>query len=802
MDSDTIRHRLSLANARASVPGTMIRSVALLALAACVGLPLAVRAADAPAAEATTGLEEVVVTARYATENLQRTPLSIASFNAERLAKDGITNLTDSAQTTSGVTFVDGGANYMKSMGALIRGVGQRDFIPALQPGVGVYIDDIYYGSLVGASAELGDVDRVEILKGPQGTLFGRNNEGGAVRVFNKKPAGDNSGYAELGYGDFAQRRMAASYDARITDTLFMRFTGAARSADGYIDQIDFACAHPTLAGNIKPIAINGNCLMGHAGSEDVKFFRVAARWMPQQNLEINLSGDSTTNYGNPAPTRLVHITPTFLVQLANTNFNIPHYGIPVDERFLPASFYQTYATDATFTDPYTGVYEKPVDNVSSKGLTGTLDWNASNGVHVKLITAYRKAFGDTAFKQGDSPIWVAGDWTQLSHDQTSAELRVNGTAFSKRLDWVTGAYYYKGNELLTGPVNINLLSTTGLPFFPPFFVFSQNNPAHSNSKSVFVHGVYHVGSKLGLEAGVRYTKDELSYTFDQRLILLNNAPLTEAFNSTPDSHVDPKLALQYQWTDQFMTYVSASKGYRSGGFNPRPLDPIQVTTFKPEYLTQYEIGEKGQWLDNRLRLNIAAYYSDYKDLQQQGTGKDLNGNPALIYTNVGSVHITGADVDVEAQPTENWLFDASVGVLDYKIVDLGSAAGTDGAPTLDSMAVGVPKLKGNVSGQYSWPLSKGKAGLRLAYTYQSKTYWDPPNSPIAAQEAYGLLNARLSWNSDDNLWETSLLVTNLAGKEYYSFLNNDTALWGTVMGNVGKPRQILFTVRRNLGGK
>lgn len=794
------RHRPEPDNQRNArrAPGRLTYALALGLLA--IGVQ-PVTAADSEA-KAAAGLEEVVVTARYTNESVQNTPLSIVSLTADRLEKEGITSLLDTAQTTSGVTFVSGGGPYLKSLGATIRGVGQRDFIPALQPGIGVYVDDVYLGSIVGSSAELGDVERVEILKGPQGTLFGRNNEGGAVRVFNKKPVGDNSGIVELGFGDYDQRRVKASIDAHLSDQLFMRLTASTRKARGHVEQIDFACARPAEAGNIRPIAINGNCLMGYAGSEDVNYYRAAFRWMPSSNLEINVMGDSMTNYGTPPADRTAYISPSGILQLANQNVNIPTYGIPVDSRFIAPNFYQVYTTNATYTDPITGVGEEPVDNVATKSLTGTVDWDAPGGVHVKFIAGWRSVFDNTSFKQGGGPIWVAGVWNKFDHDQKSAELNISGKALGDKVDWVGGLYYYKGSEHVVGPVNISAISEAfGLP--SPF-IFTQDNHAHSDAKSAFVHAVVHATDRFDVEAGVRYTKENLSYQFDQDPYF-DPSPthaIGSPFTHTPplpanSSHTDPKLALQYRWNDNLMTYVSGALGFKGGGFNPRPLDPADAVAFKPEYLTQYEIGEKSEWFDHRLRVNLAGYYSIYKDLQINAR---VGTPPRLIYTNVGKARVTGVELDLEAEPNPHWLFTTSVGTVNFKYLELGAAAGT--GPTLDTKAPGVPDFKGSATAQFSWGFLGGTAAIRGAFTYQSNVYWDDANTAPSAQGGYGLLNGRLSWSSGDNLWEAALQGNNLLGKEYYSMLNNDVPLWGTVVGTVGKPRQLLFTVSRKFGGK
>ena len=777
----------------------------LVGLAVATLILVAATAQIATAAETsstdtgTPALEEVLVTARYTRETVQQTPISMAALSAERLAEDGIVNLVDVAQTTSSTSFIPGGSDFGKSMGALIRGVGQTDFIFAEQPGVGIYIDDVYFSTLFGSSLEMGDIDRVEVLKGPQGTLFGRNNEGGAVRVFMQKPMGDDSGFAEVGYGDYNQRRVKASFDARLTDNLFVRITGSSRSQDGYVDQIDFACAHPTESGNIRPITTQGGCVMGAEGSEDVKYGRAAIRWLPLEGLEINLEGDITIDNGSPGPDRTVFIQPVgTALQVANTAINVPHYGIPVDGRFITSGFYQTYATDPTYSNPLTGVYENPVNDVTSSGYSGTVDWDTAFGVHVKFIEAFRKYDGQFAFKQGGAPIWVAGDWTLVHHDQTSEELRISGQAFNHALDWVIGGYYFESNELLSGPVDISTLSpVVGFPF-----VFNQNDPFSDKSASGFAHGVYHVTDKLGLEAGVRYTHDSSHVVFDHTLTLLGVPFFPITPGSVSDSHVDPKVSLQYQWSDTAMTYASVSRGYRQGGFNPRPLSPAQVTTFAPEELWAYELGSKTEWFERRLRLNPALYLSDYTNIQQQLFSVDKTGTPALLYGNVGHVQISGVELDIDAKPTNNWSFDASVGDLRYHVISLGAAAGIAGGPTLHTMPIGVPKFKGNAGAQYSYPLLGGTVALRADFTYQSHVWFDAPNAEISSQNPYGLMNLRLSWNSANGLWESSLLATNVLGREYYTSLNNNISLWGTVEGQVGKPREILFSVRRSFGGK
>ncbi len=236
--------------------------------------PPAPKAAQPLAASSSDALEEIVVTARYKKENLQETPIAISAMSGDQMEERGYSNISHVAASVPNVTLESAPAGFGKSVFASIRGIGQSDFKFTLEPGVGFYIDDVYQATVFGSIFSLNDIDSVEILRGPQGTLFGKNSEGGAIRVTSVKPTGQDS-YVEVGYGSYNKEQLRAAVDtAVIPDKLFVRISGGTLKSDGYVDMIDFACAHPSLAGNIKPSTTAADCKTGTEGGENVSTFR------------------------------------------------------------------------------------------------------------------------------------------------------------------------------------------------------------------------------------------------------------------------------------------------------------------------------------------------------------------------------------------------------------------------------------------------------------------------------------------------------------------------------------------------
>ena len=806
------------------------RRASALALLVALGGPFALavpaQAADAPVQTAPAGstqLEEITVTARYRSENLQKTPIAITALNGDQIRARGFTNVLDVAKVAPNVTLQQAGASGGKAAVAYIRGVGQSDFTLSFEPGVGFYLDDVYYGTIFGSIFSLGDIDHVEVLRGPQGTLFGKNNEGGAVRLFTTQPRGDNSGYLEAEYGNYNHATVKGAYDfALVPDKLFLRLSGGYSRVDGYVTRYDFVCKHPTLAGNLPKVATSSNCVIGHEGGDDAKTVRASLRWTPTNDLEVLLSADYLVDKGEPAPSKTLAITPGGALGDYNANVLMNpasgfYTGVPLDSRFITGSPYTTYST---FKDLSTGFALDPANDVTSWGVGSTINWTAPAGLHLKNVLAYRAYRGNFAVDFSGAPLINAMySNPDFVHHQLSEELNLSGASFANRLDWVVGGYYYDGySRQGNGPViltSAEIVAPTGSPFFCGGgcygLNFYTNDPVRVINKSAFIHGNLHITDKLTLEGGVRYSDESKTYTFS-RIILPTNPtdiiftpafdpdyPSLSGFASNPSAtsktqRWDPKVALQYAWTPSIMTYIQYATGYKGGGINPHPVFVSQVAPFQAEHLTSYEAGAKTQWADNRLRVNGAVFDSEYRNLQITVVG----AAGADIVLNAGHVRITGVEGEMDAEPVSGLLFNASFGYLHYKTLDLGNAIGVPGAPSIDSKPPYVPTLKYNIGVQYRIDLMRaGTLTPRLDWTYQTKVFNDPSNNPLAMQPGYGLLDARLTWDSPDGRWQTALVIQNALNKVYYVNKFDDLAGFNAVTGQPGWPRTIMGTVRR-----
>lgn len=775
------------------------------------------------------GLAEVVVTARFKAESLQSAPIAITAVSAEQMEARGYFNVADVAHAAPNVNLEQAGSGFGKSTFVSIRGVGQNDFKYTFEPGVGFYIDDVYFGTVFGSLFDLTDIGSVEILRGPQGTLFGKNTEGGAVRIFTKKPTGDGSGYVEAGLGSFNREKFRGAFDfALIPDRLFVRISAGSNHSKGYMDVLDFACAKPALAGTLKPVTYLNGCKIGTLGGDDVQVARGAIRFLANDRLEFNLSADLTDDHGEAPASKLIALglppnpsgTPgkpgtqiSNALALYSAAATLPRFGIPLDSRFVTNSPFTTYNT---FTDPIAGVSAPPTSTVYSWGVAGTIDWDTPwNGVHAKSISAYRRYRG--AFAEDTSGAPITGDLpiNFVSHRQFSEELQFTGRALQDTLDWAGGAYYLDSHEFNSGIVdNSSNVGGRGI-------LFLTGDPAASKDESVFLHVNYKITRALGAELGARYSHETKNYQFYRyEPNLLGRVPpglfpsdlgnyLAGFAPPLPEgkvaiSRVDPKIGLSYQWTPEIMTYGQYSTGYKSGGFNPRPLTRTQVTSFGPEKLTAWEVGLKSEWFERRLRANVAGFISHYSALQLPVATVDPGtGFPAFLTESVGSARIEGLELELEARPVRGLAIDGSLGYLHYRTLSLGAAAynpvSNPGGPTLTDVPALTPTWKGNLGIEYAIGLANfGSLTPRLDYTYQSKVFNDPQNEAISMQPGYGILNARLTWDAAQGGWQASLFASNLANKMYYVTERNQLATYDVVMGQPGRPREFLFTVKKS----
>jgi iron complex outermembrane receptor protein len=790
--SEQIKKILKSSRARTRLPLSASAITFGLALSCSGGAAWAAEGASDAQSQQPLLLEEVVVTAQFREQGLQKTPVAITAVNSEQIQQRSMTRLTDIAAFAPNVVSTPASTGYGPAAQTYIRGVGQSDSSFALEPGVGIYVDDVYNGILLGSVFDLLDLDRVEVLRGPQGTLAGKNSLGGAIKLFSKKPDGDGGGFVEATYGDFNRTDVRAGGNfTLVPDTLYARVAGVSKHRDGYMKRVDYACEHPG-SGVPSSLSAFSNCELGTEGGQDLQAARVALRWIASDSVEDNLIADVTQDRSEVAATKLL--------QLNNAQ-------VPNGAQFITGPRdYTTYATYANlgFTDPaiFAGqpgagthpAFSQPTTApVNAYGISNNVTWKFGDNLSLVSITGYRRYSGDWNIDYDGSPYSVENVHNTFTHRQFTQELRLNGSSFSL-LDWTVGAYYYDAKSQFGG---LRMIS----PGTPGENLFDGNDQIPAKSKSGFAHAVYHLTSQLSLIGGLRYTDEDKDYTFARENPFAPGPTYTAAgaVDGTTGSYsgnkVDYRAGVEYQWTQDVMTYVQYSTGFKGGGVNPRPFVVEQEQPFNPETLKAAEMGVKSDMLNHRLRVNAAVFFNQYEDIIFTNTQPTPNSALNATPVNAGDADVKGAELEVEARPIGGLSINASASYLDFKLTRI--APGITSV-NLDTQQIFAPEKKASIGVQYELPI--GTAGTlipRVDGAYQSSFFTAIDNSPDGKVDGYTVANARLTWQSASGDWQSALEVTNLTDKFYYLNKFRQAAPLNFVIGQPGAPRQWAVSIRR-----
>jgi iron complex outermembrane recepter protein len=764
-------------------------------------------------------LTEVIVTARRTAEPLQTTPISITALSAVDIEEHGLKSVVDVAQVAPSVTIMPGGNYSGQSALTYIRGVGQDQFTFAFDPGVGFYIDDVYYGSVYGSIFDLGDIANIQVLRGPQGTLFGQNNEGGAILLYTPEPKGDNSGSIAAGYGSFRREYLKGEFDVPlIPDKLALRVSGGVNEMNGYVTRIDFACAYPAAAGNLLPATTEPGCKVGTEGGLNDVLLSTALKWWVNDDMTIIVRGQLSDGRDEAgAEDTLAQNPPQPGSQAAQYDqyVAIPTYGISAASPLFATN--NPYTSYSTYREPNTGFTAPPVNDLLFRSISGTLDWSAPLGIHVKDTVAYQKYESEFVSTDGTPLAATYLEDNKLYYRQLTEELQLSGKLFNNSLEWLAGAYYFSAAGLYGGHIelpNTNIIPP-GTPGFPPGGLwglnFNLDDPTYNNSKSGFVHFVYHATSKLGVELGARYSTDRKTQWYrDVTTVTVPFDPLLPpgvpeyppgTGGSTSMSHTDPKFALQYQWTPDLMTYAQVATGYKTGGLNPKPVLLTDITPFRPEHLTAYEVGIKSEWLDHRLMLNADSYLSEYKDIQLSEFLPPPLGDGGTRVVNAARARIEGVELDMRGQLFRGFEMDGGMSFLNYKTLSLGAPSAQLSGMTLSTRPQYIPRWQGSFGAQYTLHFgSGGNVTARADYSYRSRVFYDLANTMASSQGGYGLLNTRLEWNDAAGKWSAALEISNATDKLYYyakaPLVNTDYSVFA-VGGVPALPRTEFFTLTR-----
>ncbi|MFC5578729.1 TonB-dependent receptor [Lysobacter niabensis] len=730
-----------------------IGSVLLTALASPVAWAQDAAPSDAGTAEAkATNLGAVTVTARKREETLQEVPVAVTAFTADALDKLNVEDLSDlDAQVPNLTIYAARGSS--STVTAYIRGVGQSDPLWGVDPGVGIYLDDVYIARPQGALLDVFDVERVEVLRGPQGTLYGKNTIGGAIKYISRGLSKDTEGFASMTMGSHDRLDVKAGLGGSVADGVLRgRIAAASLNRDGYGENLT----------NDQPVSdkeINAMRLeLGAYASDDLNF-QFAADWMDDQS---GMRGGKLLS-ANTSP-------------LANLLFPGLSAYQPLDDRY----------------DIRSGMPN--VNDTTMKGASATVNWRANENWSLKYVAAKRESDTETNIDFDMTPYPVADVKAFYQDSQVSHELQANFDAGGSARG-VMGIYYFDGEaggQVLNNFFGLSFGDTQGRVF--------------TESLSFYTDWTFDLGEKWKLDVGARYTDED-------KHAIAHNIGYTDNTFSTPNGvvaanfdktinfkNVSPKISLDYEVTPDIMVYGLASRGFKSGGYNIRANTtavPRSGEPFDDESVDSLEIGTKMGLLDQTLFLNLAAFHNVYKDIQLSVFTQyiDAAGNPQFFgdFTNAGKGTIDGAEVEYQWLPTEHWAISGNLAWLDAKYDEFITA----GVNVADNQKfTNAPEFSGAVNVEWRTALAGGgNLSARVGYSYQSEVYPTTDLSEAIKQPGYGLVNAGVTWRVND-AWSFALAGTNLADEEYRTTGYNLQTALGVLSGFYGAPREYSLTAR------
>lgn len=741
-------------------------------------------------------LERVIVTARKVAEDLQETPIAVTAVSSERLFDAGAVDITEIARFTPGLN-LDGGAaisGSSSSVTAFIRGVGQTDFNLTIDPGVGIYLDGVYISRSVGALLDTVDVEQIEVLRGPQGTLFGKNTIGGAISITSKKP-GDTfsaSGTATTGSDD--RLDLSLNLDLPVSDALKLRVSAASFNQDGYVERL-----------------VDGE--MG--GDRRRVFGRVVGLLDVTDALTLEASVDATSIRENGLPFVMLEtndeaVFPTFYNVFLNGADCAP--GVPGREA-NPNCF----TPGLLLNDPYTTGANDQFDSDTDlwgAALTGTLVLDA---VELKSITSFRSLDSNFGLDSEASQIGLVTTVNDYSQEQFSQEFQVTGEGFDGRMNWLAGLYYLEE----TG-TDINTLETIATDFL-------SGGDVENESFAAFAQITHDLTDRLSLTIGGRYTDETKSFVPNQRILSVEPAaqaplppgspfpffltnPQTTIITGVPQpllagdlivlneevttdaEEFTPSVSLSYRFNTDVSGYVSYSEGFKSGGFTqrlfppeaPLPSDPTMAPPapeFQPEFVETIEVGLKTDLFDNRLRWNSAVFFNDYTDLQiivTEGFAPKVR--------NAGAASIWGVETEFQALLNDRISIDGSLAYLNAEYDQVDPAA----APvTVSSELVNAPEWSGSLGANVTlWETTTSTVRSRIDWSYTGEHFKDAINTATLRQDAYSLLSANVTYDSLDGNWSVTVGGRNLTDEAYFVAGSSDLNVIGSTVGAYARPRE------------
>ena len=706
---------------------------------------------------------EIVVTARRREETLIDVPMAVSAFSAKTLENRGVVNIAEIAQIAPSVTIEPSRATS-STLTAFIRGVGQQDPLAGFEPGVALYVDDIYMARPQGALLDVYDVERIEVLRGPQGTLYGRNAVGGAIKYVTRRLTADRSVDMRLSVGSYKQHDAVAKVSVPLTDNVRVGIAAATLNRDGFGTNLTTGQEHY---------------------DKNIKALRGTIELLPSERLFVRISGDYSLDQTNP---------------IAGWR---PYPGA-VSKTPVTSSVYDTYA-GAAINASTAGIGGR--NRGEARGIHGLVEYEATDAITLKSITAWRKDHTDSvidfdslAIDDFDAPVIYR-------NKQVSQEFQL--LYQSNRLNGVVGFYYL--NAKAANDFDVVLGQLGRLAFRAPLTSYTGGS-VDTKAWSVFADVTYDLTEQLSLTAGGRYTNDRRDADIFRANYLGTGSPFfgnrSAVFLSATSDYTasrtfknfSPRAVVSYQPDRNLNLYASYSRGFKAGSFDPRGANfatPEVVNGYAPETLDSYEAGVKTRF--ERGYVNFAAFYSNYRDLQVPGSleidsnGDGVNDGFVGAVTNAGKAVIKGLELEGSFRILPGLNLIANGSLLDPKYKEFI----VNGINVADQRRIqNTPKWQSYVALDYSMPLPRGRLNLNASWSRKGAiTQFETPVADID-EKAYDLFDASAVWNVGNGL-TLGLHGKNLGDKRYktsgYNFPT--LGLERNVSAFFGPPRTVTLTL-------
>lgn len=768
---------------------------------------------------------DIIVTARRRAERLQDVPIAVSSFTGDDLRDKGIVNVTDLERTAPSLKFNQqmGGST---SQTVSLRGQSQTDILLNTDSSVGVYVDEVNVPRTINLRSALFDVARIEVLRGPQGTLYGRNTTGGAISIISQAPDFDGvHGYAEASYGNYDDFKIGGAINLPLVeDRISLRLAGQHRQHDGYSTD------------RFSGIDLS---------DEKADFLRGSVLIQPTDNLEINWVTDWNRSRDNGFATQIRTIGAPPFGTTSHVTTGLINYSVfkgylnPADipgaaNGNTPGATFVSglnagYADlltlttgngigfrETTYGGPYPNGALNPGNEITSWG-TGLRMSLELGSVTLKSVTGYRRLKRDSTTDLDATPAPTLQSWQNTKADFFSQEFQLVGNAANDNLVYQLGVYYSheKGTEI-SGNIAVRSIN----PNNPTIAIGDITNESYA----AYAQATYKLTPELSLTGGARYTveKKELvshNQVFSAALnafrctVPPGNLPITACSGTVGDTFKKPSwlVSLDYKPNHDVLFYGKASQSFRGGGTNLRATDAAAFEAFEPETAREYELGMKSDLLDGLLRLNLAAYLTKYSKIQRQTVIPTSTGGVTVSVKNAASATIKGLEAEAILRPATGLTLSGTANFIDPeydRFVDLDPVTRLPRDRSSEDFGSfnGVPRTQLSGSVRYELPIGDGTLAMQGNVYYQGRTRsltLDVDKTFDRADvdmPAYTLLSARLSYRFANDM-EIAVFGENLANKKYFTGTLDVSSL-GYLLGSIGNPRTYGISLRIPFGNE